>query len=507
MRSPPSPCPQCHQWTRRGHCDWCDHPVEAPVASPDEPNPGTRRLRALMWAYTVIRGLVRLDLREHLALLTHLGKWAALGTVIGVFAGGAAAVFLISLAWATTTREEHLWLLAALPFAGAAIGLSYHYAGGRSAGGNNLVIDAVHGLGSRSQPADRPVDVPLRMAPLVLVGTVATHLFGGSAGREGTGIQMSAALTDTASRALRLSPTDRRVALVAAISGGFGAVFSVPLAGTIFGLEALSVGRIRYDALVPSLTAAVIGDRVAHLIFDVTNLPHAPTPRVAHPDFPLEPLLLGKVALAGLAFAIAALLFSELTYGMRRLYRLAIGWPPARPIAGGVAVIGLTAMVGTPDYLGLSLPLIAAAYTGQVVAWAFALKILFTAVTLGAGFQGGEVTPLFVVGATLGSTLAGPLDVPPELLAAVGLVAVFAGATNTPLACTIMGVELYGAGGLVYLALGCVVSYVFSGHRGIYETQRVDTPKGALVVDDDTPLRALIQRRRPWLPSRLGRRR
>lgn len=500
-------CPSCNLWSRGDRCEWCDYPFpDPPRDGPDAEPEGGRSAGLGAWAYAYVRGMLRFETREHLVLLRYLGKWTALGTVVGILAGLAAAVFLILLAWATTTREENLWLLAALPVAGFAVGATYHYVGGRSAEGNNLIIDSVHGLTREVRPEDPARGVPLRMAPLVLVGTVVTHLFGGSAGREGTGIQMSSSLADTFARVARLSAQDRRVVLIASISGGFGAVFGVPMAGTVFGLEVLAVGRIRYEALVPGLTAAVVGDRVAHAIFDLTALPHAPTPRVVLDAYPVEPLLLGKVALAGLAFGLASILFSEMAYGFKRMYRIAIPWAPARPIVGGIIVVGLTALVGTTDYLGLSLPLIERSYLGEVVAWAFFLKILFTTLTLGAGFQGGEVTPLFVVGATLGAALAGPLDVPPELLAAIGLVAVFAGATNTPLACTVMGVELFGSGAFVYLAVGCVVSYVFSSHRGIYETQRVDTPKGEDAIEHETPLRRIIQARRPWLPHRQLRR-
>lgn len=500
-------CPSCRQWTRGDRCEWCDYPIDEGHPSEDADSRQRPTAGPAAWAYAYVRGLLRFETREHLALLRYLGKWAALGSLIGTLAGLAAAVFLILLAWATATRGENLWLLGALPAAGFAIGLAYHYFGGRSAEGNNLIIDSVHGLAREVQPHDPAKGIPLRMAPLVLVGTVVTHLFGGSAGREGTGIQMSSALTDPLTRVARLSPQDRRIALIASISGGFGAVFGVPMAGTVFGLEVLAVGRIRYEALVPGLSAAVVGDRVAHLVFDLTGLPHAPTPRVALDAYAVEPGMLGKVVLAGLAFGLASVAFSEMAYGFKRMYRIAIPWAPARPIVGGLVVIGFTALVGTTDYLGLSLPLIERSYAGEVVAGAFLLKLLFTTLTLGAGFQGGEVTPLFVVGATLGAALAGPLGVPPELLAAIGLVAVFAGATNTPLACTIMGVELFGSGAFVYLAVGCVFSYVFSSHRGIYETQRIDTPKGADDIGREVVLRRIIQERQPWLPHRQGRRR
>jgi len=193
------------------------------------------------------------------------------------------------------------------------------------------------------------------------------------------------------------------------------------------------------------------------------------------------------VALATLVFGLASMLFSEPTEGLKRAFAAVVAYPPLRPFVGGLMVVGLALLVGGQPYLGLSLPLIEAALTGAEVAWyAFALKLLFTALTLGAGFQGGEVTPLFVVGASLGAALAGPLDVPVALLASIGFVAVFGAATNTPLACTIMGLELFGVGALPYLAVGCVVAYVFSAHRGIYGAQRIATPKGLLGDDDPT---------------------
>lgn len=336
------------------------------------------------------------------------------------------------------------------------------------------------------KPDERAGWVPRRLAPLVLLGTWVTHLLGGSAGREGTAIQMPGSLSDGFARAARLPGEDRRLVLIAAVSGGFSAVFSVPLAGAVFGLEVQSIGRIRYDAIVPALTASVVGFVSMHAI----GLPHDVTPAVTLPAVELSLLLAGKVALAALVFGLVSVLFSELTDGLKRAFAVLVGGPPLRPFAGGVLVVGLTLLVGSRDYLGLSLGLIDTALTGAPLLWyAFALKLLFTAVTLGAGFQGGEVTPLFVIGATLGATLAGPLDAPVELLAAVGFVAVFAAATNTPLACTIMGLELFGTGALPYLAIGCVVAYVFSSHRGIYSAQRVDTPKGA-----DPPPRGVAAR-------------
>jgi H+/Cl- antiporter ClcA len=447
----------------------------------------------------LVRDLVRFEWDEHAGLLRFLAKWLVLGSVIGVLAGVSSSVFLYGLMLATDARLASPGLLFLLPVGGLVIGLVYHYVGSSSAAGNNLILDEIHGLAAETpKPDERQRWVPRRLAPLVLVGTWVTHLFGGSAGREGTAIQMSGSLSDAFARIVRLRGEDRRLVLIAAVSGGFASVFSVPLAGAVFGLEVQSVGRIRYDAIVPALTAAMVGNVTFHAL----DLPHDVTPHYELAAVGLSLTLLGKVALAALAFGLVSVLFSELVEGLKRAFAVLIAWPPLRPFVGGMLVVGLTVLVGSRDYLGLSLPLIGDAITGADVVWyAFALKLLFTAVTLGAGFQGGEVTPLFVIGATLGAILAGVVGVPVELLAAVGFVAVFAAATNTPLACTIMGLELFGAGVLPYLAVGCVVAYVFSSHRGIYSAQRVDTPKGA-TGERDVALRDLAHRRTGWLDRR-----
>jgi len=479
-------CPRCDQWTALPRCQWCDLALQGVAAPEADVDHRGRRV------YSSARGLLRLDLMEQARLLWHLVRWIVLGGVVGVLAGLSSAAFLETLTWATDVRLRHPGLLWLLPVAGFVIGLVYHYGAGSAAHGSALIIDEIH------QPR---AWVPRRMAPLVYAGTVVTHLFGGSAGREGTALQMSGSLTDLFSRLVRLRPGDRRLLLIAALAGGFGAVFGVPVAGFVFALEVQSVGRLRYDALVPALTASVVGDRVVRAV----GVEHTLLPPI--PAVQLTAGLLTKVALAGLAFGITAALFIELTHGLRRVAASFVPWPPLRPVLGGCAIIALTGLVGTRDYLGLSLPLVQASVAGGagIVAGAFALKLLFTAITLGSGFQGGEVTPLFVIGATLGVTAARLLDVPVPLLASIGFVAVFAGAANVPLACTVMGIELFGAAPAVLFAVACSVSYVFSSHRGIYGTQRIDTPKGGAgdqnlhVTLDSVP-------RRHWLPALRPRR-
>ena len=398
------------------------------------------------------------------AVAKHLVKWLVLGGAVGILAGLSSAAFLATLEWATDTREELPWLLWLLPLAGLAMGLIYHYGGGDAAAGNNLILDEIH------EPRDW---IPRRMAPLIYVGTVVTQLFGGSAGREGTALQMSGSLTDTFSRVARLTPSDRRVMLIAALSGGFGAVFGVPVAGFVFGLEVHTVGRLRYDALLAALTASMVGD----LVVTGLGVTHTVTPEVIPTD--LTASLVAKVVLAGVIFGIVARGFMASTHLVRHLYDRFGTWPPLRPFIGGVAIIGLTYLVGNRDYNGLSLPLITASLAGGVgvMGFAFAWKLVFTSVTLGSGFQGGEVTPLFVIGATLGAVLAGVLGVDPTLLAALGFVAVFAGAANVPITCTIMGAELFSANTMVLFALVCVVAYLCSPNRGIYSAQRVAIAK------------------------------
>jgi H+/Cl- antiporter ClcA len=428
---------------------------DAGLHAPERPGLGDTKHRAVL----------RFDPRQQARLLASTVRWIVWGAVVGLIAGVASFVFLRSLEWATDTRIDHPALLLGLPAAGFVVGLTYHYLGGRSGGGNALLIDEIH---------EPRTWLPRRMAPLVLASTIVGHLFGASIGREGTAVQMAGSLTDSAARVARLGPAERRVLLIASIAGGFGAVFGVPVAGTIFALEVQTVGRIRFDALVPAFVAAITGDLVVRgLGYEHDGLP-------AIGDVSVDAALLAKCAIAGVAFGLTAIVFTDLTHALRQMMARLVSWPPLRPMLGGIVLVALVAVPDGRAYLGLSTPLVADALAGGagVAAGAFALKLLFTSVSLGTGFQGGEVTPLFVMGATLGVSLAHVLDVPVALLAAVGFVAVFAGASNTPLACTVMAAELFGSAIVVPAAAACIVSYVISTERSIYESQRIDEPSG-----------------------------
>jgi H+/Cl- antiporter ClcA len=383
------------------------------------------------------------------------------GALAGAAAGLSSYAFLWSLDRTTSFRLDHDALLFGLPAAGFVIGLVYLYLGGRSGQGNALLLDEIH------EPTSW---LPRRMAPLILLGTLWTHLFGGSVGREGTALQMAGSLSDGAARALRLEPTERRLMLVAALAGGFGAVFGVPLAGAVFALEVQSVGRMQYEALVPALTASLVGDGIVRALGY-----HHDTFAALTPDVSVA--LIAKLALAGVAFGLTAAGFAWLTEWLKETSARRIPWLPLRATVGGAVVVVFILGAGR-EFSGLSLPLVHAALAGHhVVSYAFAAKLAATALCLGFGFVGGEVTPLFVIGATLGAVLADPLGVSQPTLAAVGFVAVFAGAANTPLACTVMAVELFGSGIVMPAAVACVAAYVFSSHRGIYTTQRVAVSK------------------------------
>lgn len=416
------------------------------------------------------------DVTRH-AQLTAVGQWIVLGSLVGVLCGAASALFLWLLELATQFRTGHEVIVYALPVAGLIIGWIYERFGQSVKGGNNLVIDTIH---------DEGPEIPLRMAPMVLIGTVLTHVFGGSAGREGTAVQMGASITDWVSHRLRVSKPVRRQLLAAGVAGGFGSVFGTPVAGAVFGLEFIVLGRIEYNALVPALVASIVGDMTTRALgIGHTHYPEAPY-------LALTPVLLLKWLVFAAAVAIVTAAFIELTHFIKRRGEMHIPRMPVRMFLGGLIIVGLWKLVGTSDYLGLGVPMIVRSFEDpNLPIYAFALKLLFTAITLGAGFLGGEVTPLFFIGAALGSVLARLLGIPIELGAGVGLAAVFAAASNTPLALSIMAMELLGAQVAPHAFIVCVLAYLLAGHRSIYPAQRLLSHKGGASLIRPTTLRDL----------------
>ena len=397
--------------------------------------------------------------------LNDLIQWLPLVLIVGTLTGTASAAFLAGLEGVTRMREHNPLLLWLLPLGGAFVSFIYYKYGKDSAKGNNLLLERVY---DQTQGQENKV-IPLRMAPLVLLGTLATHLFGGSAGREGTAVQMGGSLSEWTGKLFKLDEYDRKLLLLCGISSGFGSVFGTPLAGAIFALELVAFGFLSYRAILPCLLASYIG----HYVTITWGIHHSSYSLGALPS--ITAVLLLKITIASILFGMTALLFSTMMHKMKAMFTKWLPNPMVKSFVGGCLIIALVYLAGTRDYIGLSLPLMEQSFDEGASPFAFLLKTLFTTITLAAGFQGGEVTPLFVIGSTLGSALASLLSVSVPLLAGIGLIAVFSGATNTPIASFVLGIELFGLQGpaVLYMLIGCVIAYLCSGRTGIYSSQLV----------------------------------
>lgn len=389
-------------------------------------------------------------------------KWLVLCIVVGVLAGASSALFLYTLNWATDFRNSHLWLIFLLPVGGLFIGLLYHYYGKEVAKGNNLILEEY----------EKPEKtIPLKMAPLVYFGTILTHFFGGSAGREGTAVQMSAAIADQFTGIFKLSEQERRIILIIGISGGFASVFGTPLTGAVFAIELLYFSRVSLKSIIPSFLTAYI----AFYTVAFFQIPHTHYPHPEIPEITLQIIL--WVVLVGILSGLSARLFSTSVHFFSAKAKTIVSYPPLRPFFGGLIYAAVIYFTSAYKYVGLGIPTIVDSFSVVQGGEVFMLKILATTFILGTGFKGGEVTPLFFIGATLGSALSLFVPLPIALLAALGFVAVFSGATHTPLACTIMGIELFGIESGIYVAIACFIAYFFSGSLGIYQSQVVKGPK------------------------------
>ena len=398
-------------------------------------------------------------------LLFDIPKWILICSLIGIFSGSASAFFLVSLEWVTQYRIQHDWIVFLLPFGGLLVGLSYYYWGESVIKGNNLLLE---------EYKKKKKVIPFKMAPLVLLGTLITHLFGGSAGREGTAVQMGGAIADQFTRIFKLDNSERRILIILGISAGFASVFGTPLAGAIFALEVLYFSKINFKSILLSFLVAY----VAYFTVEFWEIKHT------HYSIPVIPELsilnIFYTLLIGLLSGFAALLFSRSTHFWSSLFSKNIKYPPLRPVIGGTVLAIAIAGLGFTKFSGLGVPVIVDSFSNPSQWYDFLLKILFTGFTLGAGFKGGEVTPLFFVGATLGSALSLIIPMPIALLAGIGFVSVFSGATHTPIACTIMGMELFGIQPGIFIALGCSIAYFSSGSIGIYKSQIVKGAKHKL---------------------------
>ncbi|HEX3089016.1 MAG TPA: chloride channel protein [Ilumatobacteraceae bacterium] len=383
--------------------------------------------------------------------MIRLARLVSFAAVSGGLAGVASYAFLKALTWATTSRVEHGWLLWLLPLAGLVIGTIYHYLAGHAAKGTRHAVREARSLS---------FGAPARMAPLVFGCAVLGHLCGASVGREGAAVQMSASITDTGARLLKLRSDDRQILLVASLAGGFSSIIGTPFAAVAFAL--LLTKRRSPLNIITCAVSAVAGYFVVRWLDGVHRL----YPAMPHIDWTLA--LPFKLIVAGALVGVVGRLYMWVGDSVTRFMSGRVAWPPVRPVVGGFATIGLAALFGR-DYLGLSLPLLGQAIAGQHIDWWVpVLKLVFTVVALGTGFVGGEVIPLFVIGATLGATLAPSLHVSPALFAACGLATLFTTAAQVPLVGVIMATELFGWNTTVPVVVVAAAAWVALGREGLY---------------------------------------
>lgn len=381
-------------------------------------------------------------------------KWMVLGGVIGLVGGIIGSLFHIGVDTATQMRLAHPWVLYLMPVGGLAIVGLYRLTKTEGKGTNDIIASVHFGE-----------QVPGLLVPVIFVSTVITHLCGGSAGREGAALQIGGGIGYQAGRLLRLGEKDLPLATLCGMSGVFAALFGTPLTATVFALEVISVGVLYYAGLVPCLTAALTG----YLVSVLMGVP--PTRfTVTVPGLEVRTMLL--VMVLALLCAVVSILFCRGLHGVEHLLKRTLKNPYLRVAVGAAVLIGLT-LLTNGDYNGAGMEVIGRAIAGQADPWAWVWKLLFTAITIGCGFKGGEVVPSFFVEAAFGCVAAGWLGLPAGFGAAMGLVSVFCGAVNCPLASIILSVELFGSGDLLYFAMACSISYLISGYCGLYSSQTI----------------------------------
>ena len=408
--------------------------------------------------FTDMKEIIRHSIKHNLKRIETSIKWVLFAIISGVVAGGAGTLFYFGMTLVTLIRTKHPWLIFLLPFGGLVIVGCYRLLHDEHDTGTNLVISAIHS----------DDNLPLKMAPLIFISTLITHLFGGSAGREGAALQLGGSIGAKAGELLQLDEKDSSLVIMCGMSAVFAALFGTPLTATFFAMEVISVGVIYYVGLVPCIASSLIAYKISLLSglaptkFNITGIPRLSLVSVTQ-----------IAALAALCAVISILLCMVMEFSHSR-FQMYLPNTYLRIAVGGVVIIALTLLVGTRDYNGAGVDVIVAALEkGRAHPEAFALKMLFTAITINTGFKGGEIVPTFFIGATFGCTAAGFLGLDPSFGAAIGLVALFCGVVNCPVASILLSYELFGGSGLVLFAVACGVSYMLSGYYGLYSSQKI----------------------------------
>lgn len=390
-----------------------------------------------------------------LGYLKGVVKWLAIAVVLGLVGGFCGAVFHISIDAATHLRESRTWIIAGLPIGGLAICALYKLS--KTKIDTNRVIESVRGK----------TNVPLVMAPLIFIGTVITHLFGGSAGREGAALQLGGSLGYNIGKLFRLNERDMRIIVMTGMSAVFSALFGTPITATIFSLEVTSVGIMYYAGLFPCMISAFIAAAISGK-FGLSPVHFALSESVS---FTLVSAL--QATAIAILCALVSMLFCYSIETGEHLSKKFVKNDYVRTFAGGALIVLLTFVVGNTDYNGTGMNIIEGAIHGNAAPYAFLLKIIFTVITIAAGFKGGEIVPTFFIGATFGCTVAPLFGMSPVVGAAIGFIALFCGVVNCPIASLILALEVFGAETIPLMAIVCAVTYIFSGYRSLYKSQKI----------------------------------
>ena len=392
--------------------------------------------------------------KEYVMYFLH---WMFRASVVGLVCGLVGAVFHRSLEYVAELRMEHAWLLYLLPFAGVVIVFCYRICGVGYDRGTNMVLSSIHSSKTMS----------FRTAPLIFIGTLLTHVCGGSSGREGAALQIGGSLGATIGRAFSLNEKDRKILVMCGMSAVFTAMFGTPITATIFSMEVISVGILYYSAFVPCIISSTIALGITSL-FNV-----APTRFVLNSIPAISPVICIQVIGLAIVVAVVSILFCSMMHHSAHIYRKLFRNQYKRIMVGGCLVILATLLVGNRDYNGPGMEMVERALITDVPNAAFLLKIIFTALTLGAGFKGGEIVPSLFIGATLGNVVAPLLGFDPSFGAAIGMIAFFCSVVNCPIASIMLSLELFGASDVLLFCIACGVSYVFSGYYGLYSSQKI----------------------------------
>lgn len=396
-------------------------------------------------------------LKHNIKRLATSVRWVVFALIVGVVVGLCGTAFYFGLSFVTVLRVQNPWLIFLLPFGGLAIVGLYHLFKDDDDTGTNLVISAIHS-------GDK---LPFRMAPLIFVSTLITHLFGGSAGREGAALQLGGSLGNSIGRLFHFDEKDRHVMIMCGMSAAFSALFGTPMAAAIFSMEMVSVGVMYYTALVPCVISSLVAHGIAY-VFGVSNELFL---IASVPKFTVLSAI--KISVLAVLCALVSILFCVLLHKTEDLYRRFFKNAYVRVFAGGCIVCILTLLVGNQSYNGTGVTIIQQCIAGSVRPEAFLLKMLFTALTLGAGFKGGEIVPSFFTGAAVGCLFGNLLGFSPTLCTAVGMTSLFCGVTNCPLTALLISFELFGYDGMSYFLLATAFSYMLSGYFGLYRSQRI----------------------------------